>query len=190
MSPPRDVRGLLRMAVRLLNEVIELLAPHHHPHHVGHTTIHVVAVGPYQEKPMPTVDHAPDFRLSSANNFAILAVVGALLPNGDYVGTDVDSWTTNNTSNPLVELPDGIVTEADPNWVDPGDGSTAPQVPKLDAQGRQIPVFYIQVNTPGDDGNDTITWSAPGMASCDIHVIWATPPVGHVMISPSEKPEA
>ena len=145
---------------------------------LGTTTIHVVEVGPLlKEEQMPhETDHMPPFLLHSANNFAVLAVVGAKHADGTYVpGTDV-TWATNDLTNPLVPVADDVVRDADGN-------------PVLDANGNQIPVFRIQVNTPGDNGDVLVTWSAAQMASADIHVQWSTPPEGHVTITPSELPE-
>ena len=121
-------------------------------------------------------DHMPDFLLHSANNFAVLAVVGAKLADGTYVAGSSVTWATSDPANPLVPVADSVVLDADGN-------------PVLDANGNQIPVFKIQVNTPGDTGDNLITWSAPLMASADIHVQWSTPPEGHVTITPSELPE-
>jgi len=172
------IQGNAQAVLRLV-EAIAAATPHPD---AGCLDLRVIAVGTNQEVPPMTpaaTDHSPDFKLNSANDYAVPASVGSKKVDGTYLkGSDV-TWTSDDPANQPIALPDGILTVSDPAWVDPGDGSVAPQIPKLDVDGNQVPILSARVNTPGDNGNVLVTLAADGMASRDQRIIWSTPVQGH-----------
>lgn len=173
--------------------LVEFLIDHNHDP-LGHTAIHVISVNPDGEEiPMPPIDHMPDFTLPSTAVRAVLAVVGAKKADGSYASSP--TWSTSDESVlPLEPIADSVVTGPDPNWVDPGDGSTAPIIPIMDENGQQIPVFKTYANTPltpepGEKVSGTVTWKAAGMADVDIKVVYGDPALGHAAITAGEAAE-
>ena len=189
----RVVEWFGRIEDRLVEIRNDARARCHHP-----ATIHVVAVEvgrkPNKEVQMPPVDHMPDFTLPSSSIRAVLAVVGPKKADGSYATSPI--WSTSDaTTLPLEAIPDSVVEGPDPSWVDPGDGSTAPIVPLLDANGLQAPVYKTYANTPltpaeGTSVGALVTWSAPGMADVDLRVVYGDPALGHAAITAGEAPEA
>lgn len=150
----------------------------------GHTSIQVTAVElKPQEIPMPPIDHMQDLQLPSSTVRAKLSVVNPRKADGSRV-TSV-TWSSSDESQvSLQAIPDSNVQVADPAWVDPGDGTTAPLIDEIDpVDGQANQVFATYANTPLDAGSATITVRASGMADCDVKVTYSDPPLGHFAIT-------
>jgi len=157
---------------------------------IGHTTIHVTAVElKPEESHMPPIDHMPLLQLPSSTVRAMLSVSNPRKADGSRV-TSV-TWSSSDESQVSLEaIPDSTVKVPDPNWVDPGDGSSAPLVDFIDTDGLPNSVFATYADTPLDAGDATVTVKAAGMADCDIEIKYSDPAVGHFAITGVQVPEA
>lgn len=168
-------------------------AREHHSHGAGRMQIQVTAVElkPEVEEviPMPPVDHMQPLQLPSSTVRAKLAIVDPRDASGQRV-TSI-TWSSSDSSQVSLEsIPEDTVKIPDPNWVDPGDGSSAPLVEKLDpTDSLPLKVFSVYANTPLDAGKATVTANAAGVAPCDIEVAYSDPPVGHMAINAMVVPE-
>lgn len=173
-----------------LDEVVQAIRTPKTPS-LSRTTIHVVGVElkRKENEPMPPVDHMPPLQLPASTVRAKLSVVNPRKPDGSRV--DSVTWTSSDeTQLPLEAIADSTVMGADPNWVDPGDGSSAPIIELLDpADSLPLKVFSTYANTPLDEGQGTVTVRSASMADADILIKYSDPPVGHFAIVAVEAAE-
>jgi hypothetical protein len=182
------VKGIIYELKRIADAIEAILvALLRAPQGNGHTNIHIteVQINCHKENPMPPVDHMPDFILPSSSVRASLSVVGPKLSDfatsGKYAVSP--TWkSSDETTVSLEAIPDSVALGPDGN-------------PLTDENGNQIPVYSTFANTPltpdpGTAVSATVTWSATGMADCDIKIVYGDPAVGHAAITSSQVAEA
>ncbi len=165
--------------------------------HLGHATMHITSthVDPNKEGPMnPNLpaDRMPDTIFPASNIDAGVAISNPRYADGSRVPSGAGIWSISNLTEAgaleVEALPDTVVMVADPSWVDPGDGSTAPKVPQVDADGLPNLVFNARVKTPlvpprGTKVGGDVLWSAPSMYLVVANITYGDPELGHAVMS-------
>lgn len=175
----------LSLAIHCQTKAIERLTKAMQRQHPPvRNVIHVVNVK-LSEDPMPPVDHMPDFTLPSTSVSAGLSIVNPRKPDGSSV-TSITWSSSDDATLPLEQVADTTIQIPDPNWIDPGDGSTAPLV--------DVPVYNVKALTPlkPDPGvfvSGVVTAEAAGMVNVDIKIVYGDPPLGHMAITAAVLPE-
>ena len=153
---------------------------------LGRMPIDVIEVNvDTQGTPMPT-DTLPDFKAPSTSVSVILQTTNPRLTDGSRTPVTFSSWrTSDDVTLPLQEMPDDTVKIPDPNWVDPGDGTSAPLVEALDPIDN-LPLLRHRVRAltplsplPGDAVSAIVTLSAPGMWDSARKIAYGDPALGH-----------